>query len=96
MTTAMAFSNAARVRMPCGRRSRRTASTSTSAERAALSPFSPSSAAMVEEYGRLMPIASMADDIVFAVNIPPQAPAPGQARRSTSSRSASESLRALY
>ena len=41
-------------------------------------------------------IASMADDIVLAVNIPPHAPAPGQARRSTSSRSASESLRALY
>src|SRR5699024_10179644 len=30
-----------------------------------------------------IPIASMAEDIVFAVNIPPQAPAPGQAAHST-------------
>ena len=96
ITTAMAFSNACRVRMARGRRSRRTASTSTAADCAALSAFSASSAAIVDEYGRLMPIASNADDIVFAVNIPPHAPAPGQARRSTSSRSASDSLWALY
>ena len=49
MTTAMAFSNALRVRMCRGRRCRRTASTSASPERAALSAFSASSAAMVEE-----------------------------------------------
>ena len=43
-----------------------------------------------------MPIASIAEDMVFAVNIPPHAPAPGHARRSTSRRSASLSLCALY
>ena len=56
---------------------------------AALSAFSASSAAIVEEYGRLMPIASIAEDMVLAVYIPPQEPAPGQAWRSTSSSSAS-------
>ena len=43
---------------------------------------------MVEETGRLIPIASNTDDMVLAVNIPPQEPLPGQARRSTSSSSA--------
>ena len=33
-------------------------------------------------------MASMAEDIVFAVNMPPHEPAPGQAWRSTSSSSA--------
>ena len=32
-----------------------------------------------ELYGRDIPIASIADDIVFAVYIPPHAPAPGHA-----------------
>ena len=41
------------------------------------------------EPGRLMPIASPIELIVLAVNIPPQAPSPGQARRSISSRSSS-------
>ncbi len=71
------------------------ASTSTCPDRAALSAFSASSAAMVEEYGRLIPIASNTDDIVLAVNIPPQDPLPGQARRSTSSSSRSSILPAL-
>ena len=56
----------------------RTASASTTAEYFVLSFFSSSSAAMVEETGRLSPIASIADDIVLAVYIPPQDPAPGQ------------------
>ena len=34
-------------------------------------------------YGRDIPIASMAEAIVFAVYIPPQAPAPGQELRTT-------------
>jgi hypothetical protein len=34
-------------------------------------------------YGRLMPIVSIADAIVFAVYIPPHAPAPGHELRST-------------
>ena len=50
-----------------------------------------SSAAMVEEYGRLIPIASNVDDMVLAVNIPPHEPIPGQALRSTE-RSSSESI----
>ena len=35
-----------------------------------------------------MPMASMTEDMVLAVYIPPQEPAPGQALRSTSSSSA--------
>ena len=38
-----------------------------------------SSAGVHDEYGRLKPIASMAVAIVFAVYIPPHAPAPGMA-----------------
>ena len=95
IVTAIAFSNALRVRICRGRRSRPMAETSISAERAALSAFSASSAAMVDEYGRLRPIASNAEDIVFAVNIPPHEPAPGHARRSTSSSSAASIRPAL-
>ena len=39
--------------------------------------------------GRLMPIASPIELIVLAVNMPPQAPSPGHARFSISSRSSS-------
>jgi hypothetical protein len=49
ITTAIAFSKAFRVRMSRGKICRRTASARTSAERAALSAFSASSAAIVEE-----------------------------------------------
>ena len=35
-----------------------------------------------------MPMASMAEDMVLAVNMPPQEPTPGQEWRSTSSNSA--------
>ena len=88
ITTAIAFSKASRVRIWRGRRPALIAATSTLADSAALSAFSSSSAAMVDEQGRLMPIASMTDDMVLAVYIPPQEPAPGQAFRSTSSSSA--------
>ena len=64
-----------------------TARARTRADSAALSAFSPSSAAIVEEPGRLMPIASNAEDIVFAVYIPPHAPAPGIAFLSIASSS---------
>ncbi len=43
-----------------------------------------------------MPMASMAEDMVFAVNMPPQEPTPGQACRSTSSSSAVSMRPALY
>ena len=49
MVTAIAFSNAWRVRIWRGRRSREIASTSAVADRAALSVLSSSSAAMVDE-----------------------------------------------
>ena len=79
-----------------GNNRRRTASASTVPERPALSAFSASSAAIVDEYGRLIPIASKIADIVLAVNMPPHEPAPGQARRSTSRSSAASILPALY
>ena len=47
--------------------------------------FSFPSAGLDELYGKLNPIASMAAAIVFAVYIPPQAPAPGQAFSTTHS-----------
>ena len=65
-----------------------TASASTLAERAASCIFSASSAAIVEEYGKAMPMASMAEDMVLAVNMPPQEPTPGQEWRSISCNSA--------
>ena len=40
--------------------------------------FSLLKAGAEDEKGKLIPIASIADDNVFAVYIPPQAPAPGQ------------------
>ena len=43
-----------------------------------------------------MPIASIAEAIVLAVYIPPHAPAPGQALRTISKRSASSMLPARY
>jgi hypothetical protein len=43
-----------------------------------------------------MPMASKALDMVLAVYMPPQDPAPGQAWRSTASSSSSEMRPALY
>ena len=43
-----------------------------------------------------MPIASIAEAIVLAVYIPPQAPAPGQAFRTMSKRSDSSMVPARY
>ena len=45
-----------------------------------------SHAGMEDEYGTDMPSASIADAIVFAVYMPPQAPGPGHDDRTTSSR----------
>jgi hypothetical protein len=78
---------AARVMICRGRRSRRTSSTSCRPAASVESAFSASSAAIVEVIGKLMPIASMADDIVFAVYMPPHEPTPGQALRSMPSKS---------
>ncbi len=79
MITAIAFSKALRVNIWRGSICFLIAFTSTSADFAVFSAFSRSSAAMVDEYIRLIPIASMAEDMVFAVYMPPQEPAPGQA-----------------
>lgn len=48
--------------------------------------FSGDVAGLLELYGRLIPSASIAVAIVFAVYIPPHAPGPGQAKRTISSR----------
>ena len=88
ITTEMAFSKACRVRIFRAVMPRRIASASTRADSAVLSAFSASSAAMVDEPLRLIPRASKAEDMVLAVYIPPQAPAPGMAFRSIASSSA--------
>ena len=87
MITATAFSIELRVTMSRGLRFFFTASTSTSMLFAALSRFSSSSAAIVEEPGSDMPTASTDEDMVFAVNIPPHAPTPGSAFLSMHSKS---------
>ena len=46
---------------------------------------------MEDAPGMDMPIASIADDIVFAVNMPEHAPSPGHATRSIAMSSSSES-----
>src|SRR6187551_3819853 len=78
ITTVMAFSNALRVMMSRGLRS------SASRLRMALPAAAHSSfldwsmAGLDDEFGNDMPSASMAEAMVLAVYIPPQAPAPGQ------------------
>jgi hypothetical protein len=62
---------------------------------AVLSRFSSSSFAIVDEPGRLIPMASMALLIVFAVYMPPHEPLPGQACRSIWTNSSREMLLAL-
>src|SRR6266508_4143345 len=87
MTSATAFSIDFLVMMSRGLRFVRIASTSTRADSAAESAFSPSGDAICDEPSRLMPSASNEDDIVFAVYWPPQAPTDGQAFFSMPSKS---------
>ena len=82
ITSAIAFSIDFRVMMSRGFKSRLIASTSTRADSAAESAFSPSGEAICELPRRLMPSASNDEDIVFAVYMPPHAPTLGQALRS--------------
>ena len=82
ITTVMAFSKAARVRRSRGRTSAAMQRSSASAAASVERVFSSSSAASVLEYGNDRPSASIAEDIVLAVYIPPQLPWPGQAWRS--------------
>ena len=79
ITSEIAFSMDLRVMMSRGFRSFLIASTSTFADCAAESAFSGSGEAICDEPSRLTPSASKADDIVFAVYMPPHAPTLGQA-----------------
>ena len=72
------------------------ASASTRAARSAIASASSSSAATVDEPGSARPSASIADDMVLAVYMPPQEPAPGHAWRSTSVSCASVIVPALH
>ena len=53
-------------------------------------------AGLDEEFGKLMPSASIADAIVLAVYIPPHAPAPGHACCTIPLKSASLKLPAIF
>ena len=79
ITTTIAFSNAARVMMSRGLRSRSSKLRIAAPARKHSSSLAGSSAGVDELYGSDMPSASIAEAIVFAVYIPPQAPAPGHA-----------------
>ena len=89
MTSAIAFSNASRVITSRGLMSFSMQWRITSPARRHSSSLPGSVAGSDELYGSDMPIASIAEAIVLAVYMPPHAPAPGQAWRTTSRRSAS-------
>src|SRR5690606_9928366 len=85
VTNVMAFSKAARVMMSLGRRSRSRSPRSAAPAAVHSSSFAGSVAGMDALYGSVMPRASAALAIVLAVYMPPQAPAPGHACRTTCS-----------
>mmetsp|Transcript_22983 Transcript_22983/g.45235 ORF Transcript_22983/g.45235 Transcript_22983/m.45235 type:complete len:249 (-) Transcript_22983:422-1168(-) len=58
--------------------------------------LSADTAGLLDEKGRDMPSASMADAIVLAVYMPPHAPGPGHALHTMSRRSASSIVPAMY
>ena len=87
-TDAAAFSIASRVMIWDGRTSSRTSCITSRPHSSAASPFVRLSAGMPFIPAGLIPRNSSAVDIVFAVNCPPHAPAPGQAADSTSCSSA--------
>src|ERR1700676_1975396 len=90
MATVMAFSKASLVMISEGRIPRLTSSTTAAPAEAASASFSFEIADCAELLGRLIPIASIAEAMVFAVYIPPQEPGPGIAHDSTCSSSPSE------
>ncbi|MNL03536.1 hypothetical protein D3C87_1240760 [compost metagenome] len=87
MISVTAFSIDLRVMMSRGLMSFLIASTSTRADSAALSTFSWSGLAIVDEYSRDMPSASNDELMVLAVYMPPHEPVDGQAFFSTPSKS---------
>ena len=92
MTTEIEFSNALRVMMSSGLMSSRIRFMTAFPARWQSLTFCSDTASWAELFARLMPSASIADAIVFAVYIPPQAPGPGIAVCSTSKSSASSIL----
>ena len=87
MTTAIAFSNASRVRMSRVVIPWRISSTTAAPDRRAKPSRRRSTAGGAALPGKDMPSPSAAEAIVFAVYIPPQAPSPGQIARSMASTS---------
>jgi len=79
----MAFSIAIRVRISAGRVLSRTSCIARRPAWAAASAFKGSFAGMPFRPAGLIPMSSIAIDMVLAVNCPPQAPAVGQAAFST-------------
>ncbi len=90
MTMVTAFRNAVLVMICRGRRPAASASTTTVPVRLARSVRPAETAGADASPGSVMPSASAHIDIVLAVYMPAQEPAPGQAARSIASRSASE------
>ena len=95
-TDAMALSMDARVTIADGRMSCRTSVIASSPVLRAASSLSGSSAGIAFSPAGERPRNSSAVDIVFAVNWPPQAPAPGHAAFSASYSSSSVILPARY
>ena len=90
ITTVMAFSNASRVIIWRGVMPLSSRLYNSAPDECATSSFRRSMAGMEAAPGIDMPIASMAEDIVFAVNMPAHAPSPGQATRSIAMSSSSD------
>ena len=87
-TDAAAFSIASRVMICDGRTSSRTSCITRRPHSSAASPLPRLSAGIPFSPAGLMPRKSSAVAIVLAVNMPPQAPAPGHAADSTACSSA--------
>ena len=83
MMTVSALSNAARVMICFGVICRSRSTRMAAPARRHSAALSGSVAGVEELYGSVMPSASDAVDIVLAVYMPPHAPAPGQACRTT-------------
>ena len=91
-STFIAFSNASWVNISDGLISFSNNVNIFLAEALAISTFLSLTACAVAHPGRLIPIVSVRQAIVFAVNNPAHEPAPGQAQRSNSYRSSSDIL----
>ncbi len=83
ITTVIAFSNDLRVMMRRGVSPNLIKLTTAAPARPQSSRFWEETASCAELFGKLMPIASIADAMVLAVYIPEQDPGPGMAVRST-------------